>query len=151
MAILFFKQQSHPPSAVLPIPATCNSPAGMFHIPYLLFLSPPLVPFLIAVSPPFPRLPLSSHTDFTSLFPFLRFVPSSLSWVLLLSYILQPSAASLFTPLCISYITLLCSLAAPLLPSLVVSFPVSVSGRQPHTRLIDFSEHHANIQPMHGP
>lgn len=101
---------------------------------------PPLGPLtsLISLLPPFPCLPLSSHSHFTSLLLFLRFVPSSLSWVSLLSYILQPSAAFLFTPFCIFYITLLCFLAPPLFPLLVVSLPVSVSGHQPHTWLIDF-------------
>lgn len=77
---------------------------------------------LISLSPPFSCLPLSSRSHFTSLLLFLRFVPSLLSWVLLLSYILQPSAAFLFTPFCIFYITLLCFLAPPLFRSLVVFF-----------------------------
>lgn len=152
---LFFKQHAHPP----PPPIDCLS-EPRFTILWLECFSPltfcsppPLGPrsSLISLSPPFSlRPPLLSYSLYLS--PPVSSICSilSLSWVSLLSYILQPSAAFLFTPFCIFYITLLCFLTPPLFPLLLVSLPVSVSGHQPHTWLIDFQEHHTNTLPMHG-
>lgn len=113
----------HPPTTFCCLldPGNLQFSSWNVSCPFTSCSPPPPGPLssLILLSHPFSCPPLSSHSHFTSLLLFLRFVPSTLSWVPHLSYIVQPSAPFLFTPFFIFYITLLCFLAPQLFPSLV--------------------------------